>query len=177
MNVNSKNISIQGKLEVLGVKIDPDSDDLSEFDEKTINLILAKKNIPKDDTKKPAKKINKEIDKTTDKYKMVLKFVNKILENLGKNQVDDLLDFKNIDKEDIIKDINKQTLVSMEKEIYQVFDKRKLGNHNRNKVDHYILSVLRAMAKDIGLKFSPIKKLVQQDRMTTNYNFYNFYLP
>ena len=64
---------------------------------------------------------NGQIDKNSDKYKIALKFINKILENLKMNKIDDLTQFKNIDREYIISDINKKTLTDMEKEIYKYF--------------------------------------------------------
>ena len=55
------------------------------------------------------------ITKDSEKYKVALKLVNKILVNLGKDEITDLTDFKDIDREDIIKDVNKKALDGLAK--------------------------------------------------------------
>lgn len=98
------------------------------------------------------------IDKNSDKYKIVLKLANNILANLEKNKIADLTDFKSIERDDIIKDINKKSLSNMEKEIHKYFDKDEISWYRRNYVDHYILTFLRAVCPNIGLKFKFEKK-------------------
>ena len=61
------------------------------------------------------------VDTSGEKYKVALKFINKILVNLEKEEIDELTDFKDIDREDIIKDVNKETLKEMEGEIFKHF--------------------------------------------------------
>jgi len=96
------------------------------------------------------------IDKTTDKYKVTLKFVNKILLNLGKEEINDLTKFQNIDREDIIKEVNMQTLKEMENDILDVYDKRACGFYNKTK--SFVLNCLRHMVKELGFTFKPVKK-------------------
>lgn len=98
------------------------------------------------------------INKDSDKYKVALKFINKILTNLGKAEVADLLEFKDIDREDIIKDINKKAFTDMEKELFKYFDKVKSNWYKRKNVLHYILTFLRYLCSDIGLSFDYRKK-------------------
>ena len=56
------------------------------------------------------------VDMNSDKYKITLKFVNKLLENIGYKKINDLTEFKNINRDDIIKNKNKKSLDAMEKE-------------------------------------------------------------
>ena len=84
------------------------------------------------------------------KYKLALKFVNKILVNIGKDEVDDLTKFVNIDREDIIKEVNRKSLEEMEGELLKLFDKKKLGLYRRT--DTIALNCLRGMMKEIGYK-------------------------
>ena len=91
-------------------------------------------------------------NKNTDKYKVALKFVNNILVNLEKDVIDDLTKFKDIDREDIIKDVNKKSLMDMEKELFAHFDKKKCGYYR--KTDAIVLNCLRGIIKEAGFKLS-----------------------
>ena len=96
------------------------------------------------------------VDTSSDKYKVALKFVNKILVNLEKDEVDELTEFKNIDREDIIKEINKKSLKEMEDDIFKQFDKTKCNFYRQT--DTVVLSVLRGIMKQLGYDFKPFKK-------------------
>ena len=102
---------------------------------------------------------NSEIVKATsnsDKYKIVLKLINQILVNIGKNEIDDLVKFVDIDREDIIKDINKESLIGMENELFPLFNKNKVGYYR--KTDAMVLNCLRGMMKEIGFALIKIQK-------------------
>jgi len=114
-------------------------------------------------------KDNNVFDKNSDKYKIALKFINKILINLKKDELDDLTNFKNIDRENIILDINKKTLNDMEKEIFKYFDKAKCGYYRRNDTKHYILTFLRCICNDLNLSFSYYKKDITEIVNNKNY--------
>lgn len=47
-----------------------------------------------------------EVVHTHDKYKVILKFVNKLMKNIGKAEVNELFDFKEISRDDILKQQN-----------------------------------------------------------------------
>ena len=96
------------------------------------------------------------VTKDSDKYKVALKLVNKILINLGKDEIDDLTNFKDIDREDIIKDVNKQALDGLAKEIFKHYDKKKCGYYR--KTDALVLNVLRGMMKDAGFEMTKKQK-------------------
>ena len=103
----------------------------------------------------------------TDKYKMTMKLVNKILENLNKDQIDDLTKFKDIDRLDILKDENKKSFMDMESEIFKLFDKRRCGYYQKS--DIKILNCLRAMLKDMGYGFEHTKKEIYEKINGENY--------
>jgi hypothetical protein len=94
-------------------------------------------------------KIVTEIDKTTEKYKLVLKFVNGLLKNIDGSEIDDLIKFKGIDREHIIKPENKQLLIDMETELFELFDKGKCGYYKKTK--NIVLNCLRGMCRDLGI--------------------------
>jgi nanoRNase/pAp phosphatase (c-di-AMP/oligoRNAs hydrolase) len=91
---------------------------------------------------------NKEND-NNDKEIVLLKLVNKILVNIGKDEIDDLTKFVDIDRNDIIKDINKETLIAMESELFPLFSKQKC-NYYRKSVVGFVLNCLKTFAKDAG---------------------------
>jgi len=97
------------------------------------------------------------INKNSDQYRVALKFVNKILVNLNKEEIDDFIKFINIDREDIIKDCNKQSLIDMEKELFPIFDKKASG-YNKPDSKSFVLNVLRSFMKVIGYKLTYKKK-------------------
>lgn len=96
------------------------------------------------------------IDINSDKYKVLLKFVNNILVNIGKSKIDELTEFINIDREDIIKDINVKTLKTMEKEIFKYYSKNNCGYYRKS--NGFALNCLRGMLKELGLELTYIQK-------------------
>lgn len=102
-------------------------------------------------------RVNK-VDKNSEKYKMALKFVNKILINLDQQEIDDLIQFQNINRDDIIKDVNKTTYNEMEKELFKHFDKKEMAWYRRTVVSHYILTFLKRMSTDLGYDFDYVQK-------------------
>jgi len=89
------------------------------------------------------------IDKTTTKYKLLLKYVNGILKNIGKEEIDDLTKFKDIDRLDIIKEINLKLLDSMAPTLFKHFDKKGVGYYR--KTQGKALNCLRGLCKELGL--------------------------
>ena len=74
----------------------------------------------------------------TEAYKISLKFINELLINLGKNKIENLLEFKDIDREHIISEASKKIFTDMEKELFKQFDKVKCGWYRRNDTKNYI---------------------------------------
>lgn len=116
---------------------------------------------------KKSKIKNNRVDKDSDKYKVLLKFVNKILTNLNKAEVDDLTQFINIDRDDIIKDINKDSLVAMEDELFPLFDKSKVGYYRQT--DSRALSILRGLVKEAG--YDLVRKKKEKSDRFNNYSY------
>ncbi len=92
--------------------------------------------------------------KNTDKYKVALKFINNILTNTEKEKINDLIEFKDIDRDHIINDDNKQNFNVMMPELFEYFDKVKCGWYRRNTTKNYILTFLRYMCDDLDLQFT-----------------------
>jgi hypothetical protein len=99
---------------------------------------------------------NRIVDKKDPKYVISLEFLNHILTNNNKPQINDILDFKNITRQEILKEENLNKLNEMETELYEHFDKDKCGYYR--KTDNYTINFLRQMIKELGYKAVVEKK-------------------
>lgn len=115
--------------------------------------------------------VKKDIDKTTDKYIILLKFVNGILKNIGKDEIDDLTKFVDIDRQDILKEENKTLLISMEKELFGPFDKAKTNYYY--KTNAFTFNVLKGMAKCVGLEIRKKRGRVSKNTTVKSYMYYS----
>jgi hypothetical protein len=115
-----------------------------------------------------------QIGKNSDKYKVALKFINQILKNLNKTEITDLTEFKGISRLDIIKEENVKSMEDMYDEIFakNAFDKKFLGYHRKKVIKNYILTVLRYMCIDLGLKIVITDKTIQRDLISKKYVMY-----
>jgi hypothetical protein len=93
---------------------------------------IVKKTIPKDE-----------------RYMVFLKFVNKILVNIGKEEITDLYDFKNINRLLIIKKENLETLEQMKDELFKHFNKDKSGYYYNS--ESKVLNIMRRICKQLSL--------------------------
>ncbi|ARF12661.1 leucine-rich repeat protein, partial [Klosneuvirus KNV1] len=74
----------------------------------------------------------------------------------GKPTIIDLCDFKDIDREDIIKDVNKTALDDMAEELFSHFNKKKSGYYR--KTDAIVLNCLRGIMKEIGHELVKVQR-------------------
>jgi hypothetical protein len=82
-----------------------------------------------------------------EKNTLILKYVNGLLKNAGKNEIDDLTEFKNIDRSDIVLEDNVKHLETMAKELFKLFDRNKCRYYPKTAKSRP-LNVLRGMIKD-----------------------------
>ncbi len=94
--------------------------------------------------------------KTSVKYMIALDLLNKILTNMGKEEITDLYEFVDIYRDDIMEEVNKMSLSEMENEIFKYYNKDKCGYYRKTK--NYIVNCIRSMIKEIGYQFCYIKK-------------------
>jgi hypothetical protein len=99
---------------------------------------------------------NRITDKNDPKYVIALQFINHILTNNNKPQIQDILDFKNVTRQEILKQENLDKLNEMENDLYKHFDKDKCGYYR--KTDNYTINFFRQMLKEIGYKAIMEKK-------------------
>lgn len=132
---------IKDKITVLKEKLDClDSNTIDDFYNKVCVVV--------------SQNINAKNDSRTEKYNILLIFLNKILVNMGKNAIDDITKFIDIDRIDIIKDTNKQILYDMESEIFKSFDRTKCAWQRRTTTKFYIITFLKNACQDIGYCFN-----------------------
>ena len=158
------------KQDILSLINNLDEQDLKKIYNDYKNLFIKKEKVSsKDEDYVELTSKNKVIDKSSDKYKIALKFINKILFNIGKPEINDLRDFKNIDREDIIKDVNKETLEAYEGKLFEYFDKVKCGWYRKKTINNYILTFLRNMCNIIGTQFIYEKRDITEKVNGKNY--------
>lgn len=136
--------------------------DYSEKSKKNTIDIVSGKNIEED---------RKTSDESVNKSKLLLKFVNKILKNIGKSSIESLDEFKNIDRNDIIKDENKKALDDMEKELFAHFNKQRCGYYR--KTDGIVINCLRGMCKETGFTCTIKKKSICKNTILKTHSFYS----
>lgn len=91
------------------------------------------------------------IDKNEPKYQQLLKLCNIIMKHAGKEPIDDLLEFKNIDRSMIVnKEVNDNFRLISD-EFYSHFDKSKTAYY-RKECSTWSFVVLKNGLKQLGLK-------------------------
>jgi hypothetical protein len=99
---------------------------------------------------------NRITNKNDPKYVIALRFLNHILTNNNKLQINDILNFKDITRQEILKQENLDKLNEMEGELYKLFDKMKCGYYR--KTDNYVINFFRGMLKEMGYKAVRVEK-------------------
>lgn len=116
--------------------------------------------------------VKKNIDASSPKYLVLLGLLNNILVNNNKSTIDIITDFKNIPRQEIIKPENKQMIEAMEDEIFKHYNKISCGWSRKNRVKHYILTLLKTMCSDINLEFQSTKKNISlKGHISTQYSY------
>lgn len=85
------------------------------------------------------------------KRELMLKLLNKILVNIGKEKIDDITEFIDIERDDIIKNKNIKSLNGMQDELFKVFNKKKSGFYRKS--DNIVLNCLRGLSKELDYDF------------------------
>ena len=173
MSLNKNDLSLDDKLKVLGIedkKLDPKYINFLYVNLDKINKIN-KINNTNNNIVETKKKIV--VNRKDPKYIVLLKLLNRIFTNIKKTTLSDLTDFKNVDRDDIIKDENITVFSEMEKEIFKYFDKSECGWYRRKMVQYYILTFLRAACESIGLSFVYAHKNVTKNSIVKTHVLYS----
>jgi hypothetical protein len=144
------------KLEVLGLDV--------KFTKKQISDDVLDKMYNDFITKKEQEEMNKRCQHIKDakgnkipisdpKYKLGLKFINALLVKLGKDKIDDITQFKDIRRDNLLGDGSKEILNEYIEKLAFNFGRTKLQYNKKDVYDTYVLSVLRSITTILGYKF------------------------
>ena len=114
----------------------------------------------------------KENDYTT-KKNILLKIINKILKNIGRNEIDDICKFKGVKRTDITQQTNVNNLFGMEEEIFQVFDKHDSGWYIKDKKKEYVFTFIRYACGELNLKLKYDYKTISNNSKISRIMFYS----
>jgi hypothetical protein len=107
-------------------------------------------------------------DMTMCKYAILLKFLNKLMVNMGKEQITDAVNFKHIKREELLIEKNEEVYTEMKDEIHNYFGKYNLKYTQKKIIKHYILTVLKSMCAELflNLESKVVRKRVGKTGMT-----------
>lgn len=92
---------------------------------------------------------------------ILLTIVNNFLINMNKTTITSLLAFTDIDRDDILIEANKDTLINMEEEIFKNFNKDKYMIY-KNKPKKFVLNFLKSACIESGHNLCYKKKEIQE---------------
>ena len=159
-------ISRNDKLKALNIESNINLDDIYVNDlydiyvakQKLIND-MALNSVPKlPKIKKNKIEIRKVLDKSDPKYVLLLKLLNKILSNAKLQNITDIYDFKNIDRNIIINQSEANNLFDMEKEIFEHYDRTKCCWSQKSQRKYYIITFIKYACKIFGVNVNAVEK-------------------
>ena len=148
------NSDLNEKLKLLGLE------STVKLSEKQINVLY--NDYVRGQTRIKKKKQKPIINVDSPKYKLLLAFLNKILTNVDKPNIEKVTDFINVDKDDVISEINNKIIDDMENEIIKIFDREKIGWYRRKTAKEYIMTFLRGACKENGYALTYTAKEVNE---------------
>ena len=188
----NKDITREQKLTALNFNTNITKDLL---DDKTLDALYDKKD---EVVNKTPKKNNKyyhitkpkcdKVDKDHIKYISLLKFLNALLSelsesvctsklvSLGKDTINEITEFKNIPKEEIVKPKYDKLINKHLDEMIKAFGRTKLHIRMRPTIKEYMISILRSMVTWCGYSFAIIQSKKLSIVTTNTYSHNLFYL-
>jgi len=170
--MSAKVMSKEEKLKIIGLSENFNN----EITDDTLDIIYNKfieKN--KNDTKKlhgtvytKESKFEK-VDFDNNMYKTTLSFLNGLLKALNKNEITDITQFKNIEREHLLNPVCNQVLDNHIDDIIKCFGKSKIRYDMRHNHKCYVLSVIKYMVTYCGYKFASNRLSTLVKDNTNNY--------
>lgn len=114
--------------------------------------------------------------KISEKYSILLKLLNKILVNINKAVITDVIQFKNIKRDELILEENEKIWDEMKDEIFKYFNKYSLKSGQKSHIKYYLLTILKSMCDELFFNFKSksVKEKVGNKHLT--YAVYNITL-
>lgn len=97
--------------------------------------------------------IKNKIDKGSDKYKITLEFLNAIVVTIGRPAINDITEFKDILRSDLMKPDCQNILNEYIERIIKVFGKSPIRYNMRLKYKCYFLTVIKYLSSLCGYRF------------------------
>lgn len=97
------------------------------------------------------------VDKSSEKYKLVLKYVNMILEKNNVTCINDLTEFKEVNRKILTNESNKKVFEYLEDDIIELFGKTSIKYYAKEK-DNYIFNLTKYLCNSLNLKFKAIQR-------------------
>jgi hypothetical protein len=106
------------------------------------------------------------------RIKLVLKFFNRVLDELDIDEIEDLKDFKNIDRTKLITSEIREIIEDMHSELKVILE-AKMAYYKRNKVSEFNLVYMRALCKSIDMRFASKSKNKLKNNVMKTYALYS----
>jgi hypothetical protein len=87
-------------------------------------------------------------DSDIERDQLILEFVNKLLTNMDKPQIKELVEFKNIYKNDLTIDINNELAKEYANKFIKYFKKNDIRYYEISRAKNYVLTLLKCIIKD-----------------------------
>lgn len=123
---------------------------------------------------------NPKIDKNDGKYIITLQFLNALLTVLNKDNIDDIIMFKDIKRDDLLKPECNAVLEDYLEKLTKQFGKIKLRYRRRNNTKNYIITIIKCLSSICGYTFKSynhqtVKKINTNEFQCNNLILYSIY--
>lgn len=100
--------------------------------------------------------------KTTLKKEVLIKLLNRVLIEMKKDEITDIIAFEKIDREKLLIVDTLKILNDMEEEIFKVFNKYTCRWYRRSAAKQYFLVFIKNACSDIGYKLTSTQRDVSE---------------
>jgi len=122
--------------------------------------------------KEPIKIKKGKTEVTEQKLELLLRFLNSLLSAMEKDNIKEITDFKNIGREELLKDDCQKVFNEYIVEIYSLFGKSKLGRKSKKNEKGYIITVLKKMVSNVGYSIKSKHISHYKGSASKNYSLY-----
>ena len=159
---NLQNPSRIEKLKLIGLD---ESCSKRQLSDKLLNNLYEKFLALKKEQEKPKPSVHiskakneQKTGKEDPKYKLFLEFLNSIMVKIGKDQINDITQFKEIKREDLLKPECLQVLNQYLERLTKQFDKHNFAYQFKDETESYIIILIKRITHQLGYNFESKKK-------------------
>jgi hypothetical protein len=143
------------KLETIGLKKNYPVEQISDkvLDKMYDDFIQNKKEKELTRGKNISKPKNNKVDKSDPRYIMTLNILNAILKELNKQEIDDIIQFKDISKDELLCGECKKIIYAQYPDIIKLFENHGVKDFCRINGTNYVINNIRFLAINCGYSF------------------------